>query len=272
MHLIKVLANLCLCIVAACHRDASSTRVSSAPTNSGIRFALLQHSYWGGGIERPLFLVFSDGTILFPSARSDGVPTQYSVIHATQNGVDSVLSAIGVDEQVRGLDSLYDFAPLTSDQHSFYLVLQEESRLRSVQVRSSFRDSVRLRAEVPAAFARVYSKVLNFAAPGARPWAPDSIEVSIWPYEYAPDNPPVPWPPKWPELADPRWRRRSDEFVGEIRTIRLPFVEAASLDSLLHSRRERQAVGIGGKKWAVDYRWVFPHDSSWMFVRKRLES
>ena len=260
---------LSLTFAAACQGVSGGVR---APGSSPLRFGLFQNSYWGGGFERPLFLAFSDGTVLFPRERTNGIPSQYSVIHLTPTGVDSVLSAIGAGDSLSDLDSLYDFAPGTSDQHSFFAVVQLASGSRLIQIRSGLSDSLRLRADVPRAFARVYSNVMSFTAPRAEAWTPDSIVISIWPYEYAPDDPPVAWPARWPGLADARWRRRADDVVGDIRSVRLPFRETALLDSLLKARREKQAVGISGKKWAVDYRWIFPHDSSWAWIRKRVDS
>ena len=239
--------------------------------NGPLRFALLQNSYWGGGFNRPLFLAYADGTLLFARERVRGVPVHYSVVHLTRSGIDSVLHELGVSA-LYSLDSAYDFAPNVSDQHSFYAVLPLDSGMKVISIRAGLRDAESLGPQVPAAFKHLYTKLLRYSPPGAAPWTPDSLQVSIWPYEYAPDNPPLRWPASWPGLQSPRWHRRSHPTVEEIRTIRFPFSFSIPLDSMLSARRTKQAIGISGKKWAMKYRWIFPYEKEWRWLAKDLES
>ena len=238
---------------------------------SPVRVVLLQHSYWGGGFDRPLFVAFADGTILFSRRYTRGITAEYGVVRMPPERFDETLGALGVTAALEQLDSLYDYAPGVTDQHSFYLLVARPSGTKLITVRAGLEDSVTLGHDVPAAFRTFHTRVMRYAPPDASVWTPDSVEVSIWPYEYAPDNPPLAWPAQWPGLTDTRWKRRPDEFVHEVRTLRLPFAEHARLDSLLAVQRTKQAVGISGKKWAMGYRWIFPHEQAWQQVAKRLE-
>lgn len=238
---------------------------------SSVRVVLLQHSPWMGGFDRPLFIAYADGTVLFSRRYTDGIPVDYGVVRLAPEDLNKLLGAIGAATVLEQLDSRYDFAPDVTDQHSFYLLIAEPSSTRLVTIRAGLKDHNTLRPEVPEAFRRFYASVTQYSPPTATAWTPDSVEVSIWPYEYAPDDPPLAWPAQWPGLSDARWHRQADEFVGEMRTLRLAFTESFLLDSLLETRRTKQAIGISGKKWAMGYRWVFPHERSWQRIAQQLE-
>jgi hypothetical protein len=237
-----------------------------------VRVALLQHSYWGGGFDRPLLLALKDGRVLFPSKSERGYPLEYSLVSLEPAQLDSVLVSWGVGPALWALDSVYDFAPNVTDQHSFYLLLTEHGRSKVIQLRSTLVVGDTMRAAAPSAFQLFYRATRAFAPPNVERWSPDSVEVAIWPYEYAPDDPPVAWPSDWPGLDHARWSREPDEVVGELRYLRLPFADAPRLDSIIQGRRERQAIGISGKKWALGYRWLFPAERTWRRVGNRLES
>lgn len=240
-----------------------------------VRVALLQHAYGSGGFDRPLFLLLSDGRVLFPHTLERGRPSSYSQLALSPSAADSLLVELGVDSALYRLEPHYDFAPNVTDQHSFYLLLAQDTgfkllTLRATQ-RATQRDTANLRSEVPAAFQRFYHLLQALFKRSAPPWTPDSVLFEIWPYEYAPDNPPLAWPRSWPGLESPRWRRRTDQFVSEIRALRLPFSSVPSLDSLANTRRTRQALALGGRKWAFGYRWIFPGEDIWWRLVRHLE-
>jgi len=147
-----------------------------------------------------------------------------------------------------------------------------DSGARVFQVRSAVREGDTLDARIPTALRHLYVEVSRFRANGAAAWIPDSIRVAIWPYEYAPDDPPVQWPSRLPPLSDSRWFRRKDPVVTEMRFLTLPYSDSPVIDSMIAARRERQAIGIGGHKWAMDYRWVFPYQHEWAHIGARLDS
>jgi hypothetical protein len=119
---------------------------------------------------------------------------------------------------------------------------------------------------VPAAFRDAVAAIMAFSDSGAVPWVPDSLQVSLWPYEYAPDNPPLAWPDDWPDLDSPGVQRHADRFVEEVWTMNLPFSSENDVIDLLDRRRERQAVLVNDRKWAIDYRWIFPDEDAWQHV------
>jgi hypothetical protein len=236
-----------------------------------VRLALLQFSYWNGGFDAPLFLAYSNGTVIFQRAREKAHRSGYGTVQYAGTGLDSVLAGLGMDSALFHLDTLYDYAPGVTDQHSFFLLIPRDTGFRLIRVRAGWGEHGKLRADVPASFARLYYGMRGFSPVGATLWSPDSIQVAIWPYEYAPDGPPLAWPANWPSLKDPRWERHDDQFVNEVWTIHLPFKDAGALDSIFALQKEKQAIGMGGRKWAMTYRWVFPDEEDWRWVSRHLE-
>jgi hypothetical protein len=79
----------------------------------------------------------------------------------------------------------------------------------------------------------------------------------IWPYEYAPDVS-ITWPKNWPGLDSKRAIKRGDSYSIFLDGIMFP-----ELQKFLKTRKEKGAVKIGDKKWAVSFRYVFPSEPMW---------
>jgi hypothetical protein len=101
-----------------------------------------------------------------------------------------------------------------------------------------------------------YLTTLNFK--DAKSWEPPFVEVMIWGYDYAPDES-ILWPKEWPGLKSPYTLKRGDSF-----SIFLPGKEIPKLRAFLKTRKQKGAVKIDGKKWAVSIRFTFPSESVWL--------
>ncbi len=101
-----------------------------------------------------------------------------------------------------------------------------------------------------------YLTSLDFA--DAKPWEPLYVEVMIWGYDYAP-NESIHWPKEWPGLESPRTLKRGDSY-----SIFLPGEELPRLRAFLKTQKERGAVAIDGRKWAVSFRYTFPSEPVWL--------
>jgi hypothetical protein len=104
----------------------------------------------------------------------------------------------------------------------------------------------------------LYEYLTHVRFSGSTPWTPGYIEVMIWPYEQAPEGV-VHWPHRWPGLDSPNAMKRGDSY-----SIFLQGSELAQLRAFLRARDEDVAVEIGGKNWAVAYRFVFPSEPVWV--------
>jgi hypothetical protein len=109
----------------------------------------------------------------------------------------------------------------------------------------------------PTEFVRVQTVLSGLSYPTATPWVPEYFEIIIWPYEYAPKQ--RVWPDTFPDLKDKRTIRRKRDGYSL-------FIEGSRKDELVDffSRsKEKEAVVIDGKKWAVAVRPVFPSEPVW---------
>lgn len=241
-------------------------------SNSPLRFAILQGSYWRGGFNMPVFLAYRSGRLIVPTAADDGLPLSYGSVDLGPGGVDSLLIALGMERALSYPDSLIDLAPGVSDQHSFFLVLPTDEGKRVIQLRGGLDEPGRLEARVPPAIGELLSSVIGLRFPDAVPWAPDSIEAYLWSYEHAPNDPPLSLEGLLPPLEDSSWTRLDDPAhlnPSQEWSIRLPSPEGAVLDSVIGLSGGGQAFGLGGGKWALAHRWAFPaeHEWRWLFER-----
>src|SRR5690349_19377932 len=164
---------LALATALACRSRSNQTSATHTDGARALRLGRFQNSYFGGGFDQPLLLAFADGPILSPQARSRGIPERYGVLHLTPSGVDSLLTSLGATDELDGLDSMYDYAPGWTDQHSFYLLLPADSGHRLVVIRAALEDSNKLRADAPRPFKRLFAALLAFAPANATMWTPD---------------------------------------------------------------------------------------------------
>jgi len=231
---------------------------------------LLQHSPWTGGTERPLFILYEDGRVIYPDRRDERTPVSYRTA-CLDGGPADLRARFGLDSGVRGLRDQYDFKPGWSDQESVFLFAWSGDTLTRVAVRAGRRGIDRFSDSVPAPFREAYRRMVGFRAPAGEAWEPDTLEVVVWGYEYAPDNPPLQWPKEWPDLGSAGTRREPDAAVGEVYFIYLPGGERQRLETFLSRLRNRQAVAINGKKWAVGYRMLFPGEVRWKPLIENLE-
>ena len=111
---------------------------------------------------------------------------------------------------------------------------------------------------LPASVSELYDYLTQLDFPGATRWEPERVEVMVWDYSYAPEES-ISWPSEWPGLDAPSTVRRGDSY-----SVFLPGTELPRLRELLRARRQRGAVEIDGRNWAVAIRYPFPGESVWL--------
>jgi hypothetical protein len=82
---------------------------------------LLRHSVWFSAVNAPLFVLYDDGTALYPQNRASHYPTEYLAVQLPPNDARALLASVGIERDVFALDSLYDLAPNTTDLTSLLL-------------------------------------------------------------------------------------------------------------------------------------------------------
>lgn len=201
------------------------------------------------GSDSPMFALYEDGTVIW--RKGDGFRTT----RLNQSAMERLLAELNPDA-LRPLYGRYDALQVT-DQPEEDLLLYRGERPTFISVYGSL-DSSAVRGSTPTAIVSAYDKLKQFNPPQSTDWLPDSIEVMVWPYAYAPE-PSIKWPKDLPDLNDPHTLKRGDSFSIYIRSSKLQEVRA-----FLAHRSEKAAIEIDGKKWMVGIRFPFPTERLWM--------
>ena len=240
-------------LAAACSAQSTSNLVQRkecvaqppfvlASGNSKPLVVLTEENPWLSviGSDSPTFALYSNGEAIYRSGEG------FKFIRLSEKEVRALL----VDLDVGALSCLkgeYEASEAT-DQPTETIVVNHGLKPTVVSVYGTPD-----KENVPVKFRTAYDRLRSFSHPAARDWLPAKIEVMIWPYEYAPE-PSVIWPKDWPGIDDPATMKRGEDSYSL-------FVSSSDYPKLvrfLKTQRERGAVEIGGKKWAVSYRFPFP--------------
>ncbi|BDU77455.1 hypothetical protein METESE_24130 [Mesoterricola sediminis] len=111
--------------------------------------------------------------------------------------------------------------------------------------------------KIPKEVGALASLLTQAKIPGMQIWVPRYVEAMIWPYEYAPEAS-IYWPKEWPGLSSEKAIKRQSSY-----SIFLPGAELQRISAFLGNRKEKGAVVIDGRKWAVSVRNVFPCEPVW---------
>lgn len=248
-------------LIAACaegHEEPARRPLMARPVA-----VMLQHDVWEGS-EEPWLVVYEDGTVLSPRERDGGGwPLSYQLSRVEVSGPGEALARFGIGNDFMRLDSAYDLRPGWSDQRTAHILVWDGHRHRQVSVRAAHVTRNRLSGSVPAAFRRAFDRMADYRPRGARLWRPDTLDVSVWSYDHAPDDPPLPWPSGWPDLNTPGTRAEPNPAVDTVYTISLSAEHEPELKRLLARQREKQAIGMNGRKWTVTYRIRIPGEHAW---------
>ena len=244
--------------------------------------ALVEHNPWLMviGSDSPSFALYDDGTVIFLKRVGEPDATIRTVkLEAAE--FRRLVSSLPLQALIDLPESEYTASSAT-DQTTTVVHTWRDGKRKSVSVYGDVRSGVGLltrKAEkkespedhmlsidvegIPQPVLKTVERLIGFDHPRAERWLPREVEVMIWPYEYAPDES-RPWPKEWPGLKDPKTRRRA----GKSFSLYLPSTELEALRKFLARRREKQAILIDGKKWAVSIRLPFPSEREWLSARR----
>ena len=201
------------------------------------------------GSDSPTFALYSDGTLIYFN-KGKG----YFSIKLNKNKLQEYIP----DESFKKLDNSY-FSASSTDQPINIILYFENDDIFSVSVYGDLRSKDDARKLTPDTFLNVYDKLIETKNIKGTIWIPDYIEVMIWPYEYSPEEP-MKWPSNWPDINNIMTRKRGNDSYS----IYLDSKYYNDFVKLLRSMKEKQAILINNKKWAVSYRFPFPCEDIWM--------
>jgi hypothetical protein len=219
------------------------------------------------GSDTPMVAIYDDGQVVCLKREKNKMP---SLLH-TQLSPDALteikkkLSEFG---NYSKLKRYYDLAPNVTDLPETKIFLSLDGKEFVTEVYGLMVSETHLPAystfggeqkpdELPGVIKNLHAYLTSLDFADAKPWEPPYIEVMIWGYDYAPDES-IHWPKDWPGLESPNTLKRGDSY-----SIFLPGTELPKLRDFLKTRKEKGAVEIGGKKWAVSLRYTFPSESIW---------
>jgi hypothetical protein len=203
------------------------------------------------GSDSPSFAMYSDGTVIYRG--SDG--RTLSEVHLTAEARQSFLESLRLKE-LDELEATYKVSDWT-DQPTNELFRWVAGRRTAISVYGPLRKDDQARGKAPRAYLKVFDAITHFDPEGARPWQPPTVEVLIWPYEYSPETP-LPWPSHWPSFEQAVARGASG-----LHQIILPGRELSSVERLISNLREKQAILLADRKWAIAFRLPFPSEERW---------
>jgi len=231
-------------------------------------FVQIDYNPWAMviGADTPTFALYEDRTVIY--WRKERRAGKYMSAKLTDSEMSQVLEKIN-PQKFASLEKRYEPARGITDQPGIFMVLlKDDGSYKGVYVYGSIRreNDGTYPKGVPGLLGDIFQFVTTYDNSKATEWLPEYIEVMIWPYGYAPDKDLV-WPKGWPDLSDPGTVKKGDLYSIYFR--KALFEE---LKAFLAQRRERQAVRISGKKWAIDVRLPFPDEQIWSDLQSKIAS
>jgi hypothetical protein len=200
------------------------------------------------GADSPTFALYESGLVIFLRESRE-----YGSVVLDEKERSDFLDSLGLDKSFYDLKENY-FATRFTDQPTSVLTVWAGGSAKKVTVYGNLRTDPEARSNAPGTFLRIFDALVSYDMARAIPWIPGEIEVMVWPFEHSRGEP-LAWPNEWPDLKQPTTRKR-----GSLYSIHLDSRHFDELKKLLKSRGETQAMLIDGKKWAVSFRFPFPHE------------
>lgn len=214
------------------------------------------------GSDTPRLVAYDDGTVIYQRDQNK-IPGLWTA-HLTPEGLSKLVESARPLLRLPSLQRHYDLAPGVTDQPTTTLFISAKEVTKVVGVygltaqERSFREHIEGEEPPPPEFMKAFKALCEYLVADAKPWVPPYIEVMLWDYDYAPDASII-WPSKWPKLNSPRTRKRGDSF-----SVYLDGTELQPLRDFVATRKEKGAVAVSGRKFAIDYRFTFPSEPIWM--------
>lgn len=222
------------------------------------------------GADTPRVAAYEDGTVVF--IRISGKNATYQSKNLSATELSNLKKQLAPTMALKNLKSFYNLRPYDTDQPEAMFYIRDGERELASRVygltaegkRSSHNVSQGKREAdaVPDEIIELHKFLCAVDYPDSKEWTPRYLELMIWPYEYAPEAS-IKWPKDWPGLDSKRTFKRGDSY-----SIFLDGKVLPELLKFLKTRKEKGAVEIAGKKWAVSFRPVFPSEPAW---RKTIE-
>ncbi|MDO8303973.1 MAG: hypothetical protein Q7T18_12105 [Sedimentisphaerales bacterium] len=217
------------------------------------------------GSDTPMTAIYEDGQVIYLNReRNKKTAYLHKVLgHADFEKIKQKIISFGDFVDVKKDYTLSD----ATDQPETLIYMNFDkinvvTRVYGLNV-DSRRPLAKNTVSLPQSVRKLHEYLTHLEFTATQKWEPNYTEVMVWPYEYA-EGEPLHWPKDWPNLDSPNTLKRNDSY-----SIFVPGTNAEKLRNFLEELKEKQAVEIGGKKWSVGFRPVFPSEPVW---RKAFEA
>lgn len=197
------------------------------------------------GSDSPVFAHYSDGLTIFLSGK-----TYKSVCLKEAESAE----LLGRFSTLGDIEPHYSSSDWT-DQPTTELYFRNAGELKRVTIYGGLKATASHGTALPKALVENLGYLASYSHAGATDWSPAYFEVMVWPYGYAPEESII-WPKGFPDLDSPSTIKRGNSLYS----IYLPYSKQQEFLTFIRTRKERGAVLINGKKWAVETRIPFPHE------------
>lgn len=201
------------------------------------------------GSDVPVFALYDSGQVIYKTIENGHL--KYYECKADREKPTVILSTLNITDSLYSLPQRIS-ASGSTDQPYNQLILNFDS-VKMINVYGNLRNT-KSRANTPKSFLSVFDAITNFKSDDAKEWLPDSVEVMLTGYSYAPEKS-LQWPKDWPDLKDKTTVKRSDDLYS----VYLDKKYFEDFKKLLTSMKEKQAVEVNGQKFSVAYRLPFPN-------------
>ncbi|MEJ2689141.1 MAG: hypothetical protein P8130_04175 [Deltaproteobacteria bacterium] len=227
------------------------------------------------GSDTPTIAIYSDGQIIKLNQEKENAPL-YVQAQLTEQQLEEVKRKILSFGDYSKINRSYDLAPNVADLPETKIFLNLRGAKLGTSIYGLMVPDARILAlssipgqdkpdTLPENLKNLHNYLSNLKFESSKEWIPKFVEVMIWPYENAPDES-IHWPKNWPGLDSPNTLKRHAGY-----SIFLPGDMIEQLGKFLITRKEKGAVEIGNKKWAVSLRYTFPGEPVWRKVFQSIE-
>ena len=219
------------------------------------------------GSDTPRLVIYSEGEVVYLQM-NQGQGPQYVCKQLTEDELETIRKKLISFGDYSSVKRHYNLAPNVTDMPETMIYLNPNGKemvttVYGLQTQETHSASNTVFSggpspdKLPEVLRSLYSYLVALKFSDARQWQPRYVEVMIWDYSYAPDRS-IHWPKERPGLESPQTFKRGDSY-----SIFMPATEAPNLSNFLKKRKEKGAVEIGGRKWAVAFRYTFPSEPVW---------
>lgn len=225
---------------------------------------LIQTDPWAMvmGADTPIFALYENGDLIYLKESSGDGP-KYFKKTLTANELKAARAKLLSFGDFQNIKHRYELSRVTDQPETKIFLAVDGKTLATVIYGLSIKKGIPTKTPIaessplPDSIKKLYAYIIGPDVTGASRWTPTYIEAMIWGYDYAPDES-IHWPKEWPGLKSSHAISRGSSY-----SIFLPGSDHSKLSAFLSTRKEKGAVEIDGKKWAVSVRHTFPNEPIW---------